>query len=131
MLRQSYHVEGQQSVAPPTASGTLSVEVLFEKEYLRSINADSGSLFTDREIEAGEDLLQSIIDRTLTALGDRMLRPEYGTTVDERFSQPWDLTGESIRQSLLGDERITRVEYFLEAARGLVVRVNGTMEIVV
>ena len=92
---------------------------------LQSINARTGTFFTEAELARGEDLIQAIRDRVFTVLGSRELHDEYGT-IAAFGVYPLDSVGESIRTSLLGDARITSVDYFVEG-RNLQVDVNGVI----
>lgn len=72
-----------------------------------SINAETGQLFTN-EIE---DLYQSAYDRVLQVIGDRDIRPEYGSLATEFAVVGRAEVEDTIRESLVGDVRMTAVSF--------------------
>lgn len=93
------------------------------------IDANTGRLFTDAQVAAGEDLRQSVEDRILTHVGDRRHRPSYGSLATDFGRSPEDVIP-SIRQALAGDGRITDVA-ITETGGSIEVAVNGRIRTVV
>ena len=91
-----------------------------------SIDARTGLLFTDEQVNAGEDLRQSVEDRILTLPGSRSLRPGYGS-VAPNFIRPLEITAQSIRNSLFGDSRIVSVNYRFDGDT-MIVDINGRLK---
>ena len=93
------------------------------------INAQTGRLFTEAEVESGLELCQSIEDRVLTPLGLRRHRPNYGSLATD-FSRSTDEVIPSIERALAGQEQITEVS-FRVADASLRVAVNGRVDVAI
>lgn len=112
------------SGSPTLAFSPAALEpALFDREILRGISGDTGTMFDDRQIARGEDLIQSLRDRMLTPFGERPLRPSYGAVQASGRTLP-DLAAESILQSYRQDPRVEAVSYDVRG-RQLVITVES------
>ena len=89
---------------------------------MTEINASTGRRFSEREIDAGYGLIQSIEDRLYTLPGVRPGRPLYGSlataTIDAQEIIP------TIREAFRTEQRITSLRFQI-AGDTLKVLVNG------
>ena len=92
------------------------------------VKAQTGKLFTQQELDAGEDLLQSIQDRLFTPEGIRRFHIDYGSLVTLEGIDGGNIQA-SIVAALIPDEpRVVSVDFRL-GRRSLTVIINGTLEI--
>ena len=92
-----------------------------------SIDATTGRLFTDAQVDAGEDLRQSVEDRILTPVGGRRHRPSYGSLATD-FQRGADDVIFCIEQALASESRVTDLLYIV-ADTSIEVQVNGRIRV--
>ena len=91
------------------------------------VNAQTAKLFTQEEIDNGDDFLQSIQDRLLTPKGIRRYHSNYGSLVTLESVDGGNIQASIV--SALEDEPRVRSVDFRVGPRSLTVIINGALEI--